>query len=58
MGNGTFPRNMLADQSPRSKRYGYDNLNRLTVMDRGILNTAGREVDTPADSACLHSNQQ
>jgi hypothetical protein len=50
VGNRTFTRNLLADQDNlyRSERYGYDNLNRLTVMDRGILNEDGTAVPPAA----------
>ncbi len=64
MGNRTYTRNVL-DEAPgsdpydnRSERYGYDNLNRLTVMDRGVLNVAGTAVETPLDHPVLNSNQQ
>lgn len=57
-GNRTYTRNLTPGLTDRSERYGYDNLNRLTVMDRGVLNVAGTAVETPLDHPVLNSNQQ
>ena len=56
-GNCTFTRRQGGPED-RSERYGYDNLNRLTVMDRGVLNTSGTAVTAPLSHPVLNSNQQ
>jgi RHS repeat-associated protein len=56
VGNRTYSRNLA--EPGRSERYGYDNLNRLTVMDRGTLNAAGTAVETRLSHAALATMQQ
>ena len=56
VGNRMFSSNSAMPD--RSERYGHDNLNRLTVMDRGELNTDGSAVTTPLSHPVLNSNQQ
>jgi RHS repeat-associated protein len=52
VGNRTFMRK-YQDWSDRSELYGYDNRNRLTTMDRGVLTPAGV---TPVEMAGWISN--
>ncbi|QDV91526.1 tRNA3(Ser)-specific nuclease WapA precursor [Phycisphaerae bacterium RAS2] len=42
----------------RSELYGYDNRDRLTSMDRGLLNTAGTEIDPHNELPGLANVQQ
>jgi YD repeat-containing protein len=64
VGNRLFSRNWLHNPTDpngvtnRSELYAYDNLNRLTAMNRGVLNPAGTEITTASAHAVLNSNQQ
>jgi len=57
-GNRTFTRNLTPGLTDRGERYGYDNLNRLTVMDRGVLNVGGTVVAPVLEHPTLDSKQQ
>jgi hypothetical protein len=42
-------------QTNQSERYGYDNLNHLTVMDRGVLNDDNTAVEVLLNHPVLNS---
>ncbi len=56
VGNRLFTRNNV--QADRSERYGYDNRDRLTVMERGVLDATGSTITTPLVHSTLASDQQ